>query len=314
MSAHPTVLFLYTELAPYVLTCMGALAEEHGIDVHVVHWPVNKEAPFQLEAGKGVTLHDRSGLDDEQLLALLDRVAPMAVFASGWVDKGYLGACRTARVRGIRTVMCFDTAWRGTWRQRANTIASRMWMQRTFSHAWVTGALQAEYASRLGFAKERMRTGFYSAATDGFLRIGTRLMNERKSVWPHRLLCVARYIPTKGQQLLCDAFAELCNEGGAGDWELDLVGTGELYNTVCSSPSGTHPRIHHLGFKQVGEMEAVVNHAGAFVLPSTYEPWGVVVHEHACLGLPLLLSSAVGAGERFLKDGENGLLFQAGSR
>jgi hypothetical protein len=45
------------------------------------------------------------------------------------------------------------------------------------------------------------------------------------------------------------------------------------------------------------------------VLPSTYEPWGVVVHELACAGFPLVLSSAVGAGERFLKETENGFRF-----
>jgi glycosyltransferase involved in cell wall biosynthesis len=61
-------------------------------------------------------------------------------------------------------------------------------------------------------------------------------------------------------------------------------------------------------------MEALVAHCGAFVLPSTYEPWGVVVHEHACSGLPLVLSSAVGAAERFLVEGENGFRFIAGDK
>ena len=67
-----------------------------------------------------------------------------------------------------------------------------------------------------------------------------------------------------------------------------------------------------LGFVQADEMAKVVEQCGVFVLPSTYEPWGVVVHEHACAGLPLVLSHAVGAGERFLAPGENGVRFVAG--
>ena len=50
------------------------------------------------------------------------------------------------------------------------------------------------------------------------------------------------------------------------------------------------------------------------MLPSFYEPWGVVVHEHACAGMPLLLSSAVGAGERFLVEASNGYRFISGDK
>jgi glycosyltransferase involved in cell wall biosynthesis len=53
--------------------------------------------------------------------------------------------------------------------------------------------------------------------------------------------------------------------------------------------------------------------SGAFVLPSRHEPWGVVVHEFAAAGLPLLLSDAVGAGDLFLIHGYNGLRSPAGS-
>ena len=306
-----TVLVLYTELAPYVLACLNAFVETSGVDLHLVRWPVNKEAPFELAFHPRVTVHERTALNDEQLLALAHRIMPHMVIASGWVDKGYLKVCRAMRKRGAVTVMSFDTAWRGDARQWANMLLAPTWVSRTYSHAWVTGEAQANYAHRLGLGADRVRTGFYSADTSLFVPLGERLLAERNSAWPHRFLCVARYIPTKGHQLLCDAFAELCDEGQAGDWELWLVGTGELHEQVMDSSSGKHPRIKHLGFKQAKEMNDVVAQSGVFVLPSTYEPWGVVVHEHACAGLPLLLSSAVGAAERFLVEGENGHRFLA---
>lgn len=313
-AARPVVLVLYTELAPYVLACLNALVEAADADIHLVRWPVNKEAPFALRFHQRIAVHERATLTDEGLVALVHRLAPRLVIASGWVDKGYLKAATAAKRGGAVSVIALDTAWRGHWRQWANAIAARWRLRRAFSHAWVTGQAQARYAERLGFAPRRIRTGFYAADTALFLPWGERLLAARAAAWPHRLLCVARYIPTKGQQLLCDAFAELCDAGEAGDWELWLAGTGDRFEQVKGSPSGKHARIQHLGFKQPEEMEAIVARCGAFVLPSTYEPWGVVVHEHACSGLPLVLSSAVGAGERFLVEGENGFRFIAGNK
>ncbi len=292
--ARPRVLVLYTELAPYVLACLNALVEETDAEVHLVRWPVNQEAPFALRFHPRITVHERRGISDEGLVDLARRLKPTLTITSGWVDKGYLRAAAEAKRSGGVSVIALDTAWRGLWRQWANAIASRARLHR--------------------FKADRIRTGFYSADTSLFLPLGERLLAERQGAWPHRMLCVARYIPTKGHQLLCDAFAELCDAGDAVDWELWIAGTGELHEQVSRSESGKHPRIRHLGFKQVEEMNAVVKECGAFVLPSTYEPWGVVVHEHACAGLPLLLSTAVGAAERFLTEGDNGFRFIAGDK
>ncbi|MBK9273769.1 MAG: glycosyltransferase family 4 protein [Flavobacteriales bacterium] len=312
MSTHRKALFLYTELAPYFLACVDRLVRDHNVEAHIVRWPVNREAPFDLRFADRVKVYERDAYDDQALLRLAHGVGPDITFASGWVDKGYLRVCRMLYKQGLPTVMCSDTAWRGDARQWAAVAATRLWLRRTFSHAWVTGEAQARYARRLGFPSLNIRTGFYSADTDRFLPLGQELLDRRALHWPHRLLCVARYIPSKGHQMLCDVFAKLSDDGLAGDWELWIAGTGELHEAVTRSPSGRHPRIRHLGFVQVEEMPQVLEQCGVFVLPSTYEPWGVVVHEHACAGFPLLLSSAVGAGERFLGSGENGVRFAGG--
>jgi glycosyltransferase involved in cell wall biosynthesis len=305
------LLFLYTEAAQYTLACLEALAVEHDAEVHLLRWPVNNEAPFSFESTH-VRMHVRDRGNDRALEAMVAALEPDLIVTSGWVDKGYLRICRRQRRRGIPIAMINDTAWRGDLRQWLAVALARFWIRRTFSHAWVTGTPQARYARRLGFPEARIRKGFYSADTSRFLAMGERLMEHRTQQWPHRFLCVARYIPTKGHQVLCDAFAALADAGEAGDWELWIAGTGELHEQVSNSPSGRHPRIRHLGFKQPQEMEAVLEQCGVFVLPSTFEPWGVVVHEHACAGFPLLLSSAVGAAERFLVDMENGNRFIAG--
>lgn len=310
----PTILVLYTELAPYVLASFQAAVRSLGATFHVVRWPVNNEAPFTLSADAGIHLYERRQYDRAALLQLARDLQPDLVVTSGWVDADYLAVCRAMQRRRIPTVMSFDTAWTGSARQWVSIIAARFWMPFSFSHAWATGARQCVYARLLGFPAFRIHSGFYSADTERFLTLGNDLLEQRTTTWPHRFLCVARYIPTKGQQVLCDAFAALCEAGEAGDWELHLVGAGELQAQVAASSSGRHPRIHHRGFKQVHELPAVMAEAGVFVLPSSYEPWGVVVHEQAAAGMPLLLSDAVGAAERFLQPGTNGALVPATDR
>lgn len=310
----PRVLVLYTETAPYVFACLDALVALPGARIELVRWPVNTEAPFDTGSHPGITIHDRRAFDDRGLLAFAAGFDPHLVLASGWVDKGYLRVCRALRRKGVPTSMNLDTAWRGGPRQWASAVLARFWMRGTYSHVWATGSPQVAYARRLGLPADRILTGLYAADTGPMLDAYPHAQAARRRRFPHRFIHVARYIPTKGQQVLCDAFAELCDQGRARDWELHLVGTGELFDQVRQSPSGKHPRIVHRGFVQASEMPGVLAEAGVSVLPSLYEPWGVVVQEHACMGLPLLLSDAVGAGERFLRVGENGSYHRAGDK
>lgn len=314
MSTHnaPRILVLYTEVAPYVLACLDALVARTGAQVDLVRWPLNAEAPFNIGDHPGITMHDRRTLSEADLLELADRLSPQLCIASGWVDKGYLKVCRELRRRNVPTCMGLDTAWRATAKQRLFMLLSRFWLRRTYSHVWATGLAQRTYAIKLGIPAANVLPGFYAADTRPFLNAAGPAMGSRALRYPHRFIHVARYIPIKGQQELCDAFATLCDQGRAADWELHLVGTGECLEAVKNSTSGGHPRIVHRGFVQAADMPDVLAQAGVSVLPSLYEPWGVVVQEHACMGLPLLVSDAVGAGERFLDGTTNGDRHKAG--
>ena len=58
--------------------------------------------------------------------------------------------------------------------------------------------------------------------------------------------------------------------------------------------SGCAAAIHRPGFLQSDALPRWYAHAGAFVLPSLSEPWGLVVNEAAASSLPLLVSSRAG--------------------
>lgn len=303
------VLFLYSEISPYLMSGIERLAVDHGAEVDIVRWPINPEAPFTFKAIPGVTFHERPDFDADALRQFAKALRPDIVLTSGWIDKAYLRVCRDARKRGIPTVMCSDPTWRGSVRQWAAVVAAKFWLPRTFSHAWVPGKPQAEYVARLGIRRSNIKQGFYTADTEHFAHTAEAFMPAKAAQFPHRFIFVARYIGLKGHQYTLDAFIELCEAGEAGDWEVWCIGTGELEGKVPE-----HPRVRHVGFVQSGDMGAYLGQCGASILASMYEAWGVVVHEHAAAGLPLLLSEAVGARHRYLQEGRNGWSFRAGDK
>jgi hypothetical protein len=49
-------LFLYSEIAIYFLKCCEELAKNN--EVHVVRWPLNKEAPFKFNYSKSINIYE----------------------------------------------------------------------------------------------------------------------------------------------------------------------------------------------------------------------------------------------------------------
>jgi glycosyltransferase involved in cell wall biosynthesis len=70
--------------------------------------------------------------------------------------------------------------------------------------------------------------------------------------------------------------------------------------------------VHFLGFRNQSELPACYSMADVLVLPSDFEPWGLVVNEAMCFGLPIIASDKVGAALDLVRDGVNGFVFPAG--
>ena len=67
-----------------------------------------------------------------------------------------------------------------------------------------------------------------------------------------------------------------------------------------------HDKIKNFGFVQPSALKEYIEQTGVFILPSQYEHWGVVVHEFAAAGFPLLCSDTTSAAHAFLEEGKNG--------
>ena len=297
-----TVLFLYTELADYFLKCCEELSCD--CQVHIVRWPVNKEAPFEFKIHPNLHIYDKPQYTYPQLLQLVQEIKPDLITCSGWVDKDYLKIVKQ-HFGKIPTVLTFDTHWRGDLKQQIAKRLSPFTLLRRFSHAWVPGLIQKTYALQLGFKAEHIYTGFYCCNLPAFNNMFLNQRPLKKLALPKVFLYVGRYYDFKGITDLWEAFISLQKET-PNEWELWCLGQGSIAPV-------SHPKIKHFGFVQPHDLEPILQKAGVFVLPSRFEPWAVVVQEYAAAGFPLLLSKEVGAAETFLEEGKNGFSFASGN-
>jgi glycosyltransferase involved in cell wall biosynthesis len=295
---HPTVniVFLYTELAGYVIKCLETLGKKKGINLNVIHWPVKSEAPFELPINGPFNLVSRSNLSREDITKHVADLSPDGIFVSGWMDEDYLAIARKY-VNAIPVVLTMDNKWKGSLRQRLVGLSASLFIKKHFNLAWVPGEDQKKFASKMGFHEVEIFSGFYSADTGKFNRIYAKRKETKRN--NKRLLYAGRYVEQKGLKLLWEAFLSLHNDNPR--WELHCIGTGDGYKSRRQ-----HPNIFHYGFLQPEELEPLIVEATAFVMPSLFEPWGVVLHEMAAAGLPLITSDAVGAASTFVEDGVNG--------
>ncbi len=301
--SQPRILFLHTELSSYFLSTLSDLTREN-VSITVVHWPINPEAPFKFESTpEGVQLINKVGLEEGKLAELIHNA--QLILCSGWIDRDYVAALRDKGVSATK-VLTMDNQWHGGVRQNMARLVARLTLLKYFDFIWVPGEPQAKYARKLGFDDEQIMLGYYSADVAYHNALYEKFAAEKRKRYPHSFLFVGRYVEEKGIDLLVDSFKKLKKETNC-DWKLYCCGTGPLVGEYQSEGD-----IYHLGFVQPHEMESVVEKAGVFVLPSRFEPWGLVVHEFAAAGLPMIVSSAAGSSDIFVGD-DNGWVVKPNS-
>ena len=298
------ILYLYTEIMGYNLPILERLVTHYDASVEVIRWNQNKLTPFVPDPIPGVTYHERTSFSDQQLLDFATDLKPDLVYISGWQDRGYLPVVRKLKAQGVTIVTGMDSQWTGSLRQR---IVAK-WMQwlikdKCYVYAWVPGPMQYEYARRIGFKKTEILCNLLTGNTALFGQAAITLETDKRDHYPKQFLYVGRFAHSKGIDILIEAY-KLYKTQYRGDWALTCVGNGPLEQELAKQAD-----IQVEPFSSQQELAQQARSSGAFILPSRDEPWGVVVHEFASAGLPLLLSENVGARPQFLIDQLNGFTF-----
>jgi glycosyltransferase involved in cell wall biosynthesis len=290
------IVFLYTEIAGYLLSCLNKAISE-GFEVHLFRYPVNPEAPFEFMFDPAIKIYPSHDYSTSELIGAIGSIQAQLIICCGWIDRRYLKAVSHFSGK-IPSVLAMDTAWEGSMKQWIGSMLGKLLIRKRFDFCWVTGEKQQTYACKLGFSDDLIFKGFYSADTDFFHSCYLSNHESKKKKFPKRFIYVGRYYEFKGIKNLWRAFIDLQQEC-PNEWELWCFGTGDVRPVE-------HPKIRHFGFVQANQMPQYLEETGIFVLPSHFEPWGVVVHEFAAAGFPLICSKKVGAASQFLMKNKNG--------
>src|SRR5262249_28618297 len=95
---------------------------------------------------------------------------------------------------------------------------------------------------------------------------------------------------------------------------LVFAGDGALRSSLEAEATslGIAAKVKFLGFQNQSQLPEVYCGADLMVLPSDYEPFGVVVNEAMLCGCPVAVSDRVGAGYDLVEPGKTGFVFPAG--
>jgi glycosyltransferase involved in cell wall biosynthesis len=196
--------------------------------------------------------------------------------------------------KGVYIVSAMDNQYRGTLKQRIGIAISAFFLKPCIDAFFVPGDRQAYFAKRLGY--DDVIYGLWAAEVD---RFSTQTPISHRSL---SFLFAGRLIDEKNVRLLLDGYASY-RERCSSPWDLKIAGTGPL-KKYCEKAPG----VHMLGFIQPPDLPAVYENSRCFILPSSFEQWGVVIHEAAASGLPIISSYACGASTQFVREGVNGYI------
>jgi glycosyltransferase involved in cell wall biosynthesis len=280
--------------------CWRRLVKGSDVDPFVVAFGNEDATAFNQALMEGIPcrlLNEEERENGQFIERIVAEQAPDVLVLCGWFHRPYRQLAFADGVRDTRLVMAMDTPWQGTWKQHVAPWLLWRYIRR-MDHVVVTGERCWQYARRLGVPAEDITRGVYGvdyASLSQISRGGT------ESDWPRRFLFVGRYEEEKGVDVLVEAYQRYRGQVDA-PWPLMCCGKGPLGRRLDETPG-----IKNKGFVQPSDMETVWGQAGAFVLPSRFDPWPLALVEAASSGLPIVCSDACGSAVEVVRHEYNGL-------
>jgi glycosyltransferase involved in cell wall biosynthesis len=316
-------------VAPYTKPLFESLAQRDECELLVVsetpmerdrRWEPERDLPFahvlldswtldlsRLAVGSGFrTRFDTYLYAPKRPLRPLVEFSPDVVVAGGggiWGSPVNIAALATRRRYGWAFVPWWGSFTRPhpTWPRRLANAWVEYFM-RTSDACLVYGTRHARDLAKMGV--DPVRTIHAPITALGPERPAPRS-------WPRagaemRFLFVGRLIERKGLEVLMQAFAGV--DGG----ELWIAGDGPLSGAVAAA-AAKDARVRVIGHVDRSNLAALYSQVDALLVPSLYEPWGLVVHEGLANSLPVIATDQVAAADDLIDPGVNGYVVPAGS-
>jgi glycosyltransferase involved in cell wall biosynthesis len=245
-----------------------------------------------------------------------------ALWVHGHNYATYIMAIGAARALGIPVLMRSEThlllqrsRWKQTLRRPIMTL-----FYRNCAAFLAIGSRNMDFYQHHGVPHERIHLVPYTVDNAHFLERSSVHPDERKALRSSlglspnttAVLFASKLSPRKHPEHLLEAYSILKQAGM--DTALLFIGSGSEENSLRQFVAEHNLQdVHFLGFRNQSELPKWYAAADVFVLPSENEPWGLVVNEVMCAGLPVIVADMVGAAPDLVHEGENGYTFGVGN-
>jgi len=216
---------------------------------------------------------------------------------------------------GTRVVLMneskFDDYRRSLWREVAKAA-----LLAPCSAAIVGGRRHIGFMRFLGFRKRPVLPGYDGVSLDRVrAESGGPPAPDGIPFGDRPFVFVGRFIEKKNLFGLVEAYAAYAGSAGANTRRLVLVGSGPLEEELRAriASLGIDGQVDLPGFQPAEQVSRILGGALALVLVSSVEQWGLVVNEALALGLPAIVSDAVGARDALVRNLVNGIVVEAGA-
>ena len=318
-------------IAPYRIPIFNALAQQNGIDLHVIFLAEND--PIQRQ---WLIYKDEISFSYEVLRSWRRRVGSHS-FLLNW------GAEAALRRAAPDSIVCggynYVASWQSMSWARRNRVPFSLWSESTARDSRtglalieflktrflrgcdafvVPGKSAVEYLRKYGVPDELIFTAPNAVDTQFFAQQAEMIQAKAAT---HRLvlrlparffLFAGRLVAEKGIFDLLDAYQSLA-PSVRDEVGLVFVGDGAARSAIQQSAAAINGgSIQFTGFAQRESLPAYYALADALVFPTHTDPWGLVVNEAMACGLPVICSDVAGCVADLVESGWNGHVVSAG--
>lgn len=316
------VLLVYLEPTSYIVGLIRQLQTRWpaGIDILFAGANLSQHWDLQLHSPDMQLLPDSYWQQCRLLQRRMAAGTYAVVHLAGWAGHRILPtALLMALFYRIPVVMESDTPLphAASWWKRALKQCCYPLLFRLPSLFLPGGSRQAGYLQHYGVEPARLTIACMTVDVTAIIRYLRSVDPNQKSGLRQSMgiaqgCCVFLYVgrlePHKGMQELLQAFQQL--DIANNQAILLLVGDGSMYGNLQKA-AADEPRLHCTGRLAGNQLLDIYGLADVFVLPSRFEPWGLVVNEAMAAALPVIATERVGCVDDLVVDGETGLLVAA---
>lgn len=291
------ILFLYAEVTPYFEKSVNYFNSLHtNYNIAIVQLDNKKTSTYEPVLNKNIIFRNKSSFKkQEEFYKFCEDFSPKLLLVSGRMDRSYLKIAKKFK-KHINVVTIQDTQFNFNVSQLVKILFSKYLYRQYFSSYWGMGSMQTANALSLGFNPSRIYENFYVGSL-GEPAINHKKFNKKEST---TILSVARLVEEKNLEKLAQSI-ELINKEYNYTCKVLICGEGPLDKNLKSFNC-----VELLGYKTQDELKMIAEKCDLFCLLSVYEPWGLVIHEFASQGLPIVASSNCGSAFNLVQDNYNG--------